>query len=213
MLTPAAIRAVKTWKYKPFVENGASVAVATDVEIEFPGGMSQNEIDVRNRYFPIEDECRKLIHDGKFEDAEEKCRQAVELSNELPKEVVLERSIALTMLAHAIYMQGRVAEAIPLYENALALDRGYLKADDADLATDYANLGRAYAKTGELSKADTLFAISVTTFEAAIKSLPSMKENYTARLKKTLNEYAFLKQSAGQSKAADDLRNEAAALQ
>jgi TonB family protein len=213
MLAPAAMQAVKEWKYKPFVEGGTAISVATDVEINFQGGMPQSETEIRNKYFPLEEECRKLIHDGNFTEAEQKCRQAVELSNQLPKEVVLERSGALTQLAHSIYLQGRFSDSIPIYQDALDLDKGYRKSNDADLASDYANLGRAYAKAGDLSRADPLFATSVSTFEAAILNLPSMKENYTARLRRTLNEYAALKESENQSQAAEDLRNKAASLQ
>lgn len=154
MLAPAAIEAVKQWKYKPFTENGNPAAVATDVDLEFPGGMSEKESDVRNKFFPVEQECRQLINAARYTDAEQKCRDAVALSDNLPREVVLERSDAKSLLANAIFLQHRFSEAIPLYEQALNLDKGYRKPDDADLATDYANLGRAYAMNGEPVKAD-----------------------------------------------------------
>ena len=179
MLAPAAIEAVKQWKYKPFAEKGNPSAVATDVELDFPGGMSENESDVRNRFFPIEKECRELVNAEKYTDAEQRCRQAVALSNELPSEVILERSDAKTLLANAIFLQHRFSEAISLYEQALELDKGYRKPDDADLASDYANLGRAYAMQGELPRADDLYSKAIATFRAAIEGLPSMYENYS----------------------------------
>ena len=193
MLAPAAIEAVKQWKYKPFTENGNPSAVATDVELDFPGGMSEKESNVRNKFFPMEKECRDLINSQKYTDAEQRCSQAVALSNELPSEVVLERSGAKTLLANAIFLQHRFSEAIPLYEEALELDKGYRKPDDADPASDYANLGRAYEMQGELAIADELYAKAIATFRAAIQSLPSMYENYSRRLQRTLNEYAQLK--------------------
>ena len=39
-----------------------------------------------------------------------------------------------------------------------------------------------YAMTGQLDKADGLYATAVSTFEAAIRDLPSMKENYAQQL-------------------------------
>ncbi len=209
LLMQAAIDAVKQWKFKPFLESETPVTVATDVEVDFPGGMSESESVVRSNYFHVEDECRTLIKDAKYVEAEPKCREAVEISNQLPKEVVLERSDALSMLANAIFSQRRFADAIPLYEQALELDKGYRKSDDADLASDYANLGRAYAVTGSLSKADGLYATAVATFRAAIKDLPSMSENYSRRLKRTLNEYAQVKDAEGQTEAASALRQQA----
>ena len=212
LLTQAAIEAVKQWKFKPFLERGTPVAVATDVELEFPGGMSQSESTVRHRYFRAEDECRSLVKSAKYVEAEPKCREAVEISNDLPQGVVLERSVALSMLANTIFSQRRFSEAIPLYEQAFELDRGYLKPDDADLASDYANLGRAYGVTGNLPKADEFFGKAVSTFRDAIKSLPSMSENYLVRLRRTLNEYAELKEAEGQTEAASSLRQQASEI-
>jgi len=57
--------------------------------------------------------------------------------------------------------------------------------------------------TGQL--ADGLYATAVSTFEASVLSvlnLPEMKENYTRRLKRSLNEYAQLKEAEGQNDAA-----------
>jgi TonB family protein len=212
ILVPSAVEAVKKWKYKPFSEGNVPIPVTTTVEIEYPGGMSQKESEVRSRYFPVADECRSLLKANKYADAERKCRQAVDISNELPTEVVLERSSARAFLANSIILQGRAGEAIPWYEEALALDKGYLKANDADLASDYANLGRAYGAIGDLAKADSLYSTAVSTFEGAIQNLPSMKENYTRRLKRTLLEYAELKDAQGEGEAAEKLRKKAAAL-
>jgi TonB family protein len=209
LLTQAAIDAVKQWKFKPFLEGETPIAVATDVELDFPVGMSESESATRDRYFQVEDECRSLVNGGNYVEGEPKCREAVEISNDLPKEVVLERSDALCMLANSIFLQRRFSEAIPVYEKALELDKGYRKPDDADLASDYANLGRAYGVTGDLVKADEFYATAVSTFRAAIKDLPSMSENYTRRLQKTLNEYAQLKDAEGQAEAASALRQQA----
>jgi tetratricopeptide (TPR) repeat protein len=85
----------------------------------------------------------------------------------------------------------------------------YREPDDADLATDYANLGRAYGVTGQLAKADELYATSVKTFRAAIVTLPEMKENYSRRLQRTLAEYAQVKDAEGQADVASNLRQQA----
>jgi TonB family protein len=212
LLVQAAIEAVKQWKFNSFLEGEKPIAVATDVELEFPGGMTESESAVRDRYFRVEDECRSLVKTAKYAEAEVKCREAVKISEDLPKEVVLERTDALSMLANAIFLQRRFSEAIPLYEKALEIDKGYRKPDDADLASEYANLGRAYGVTGNLAKADELYSLAVSTFKAAIKSLPSMYENYSRRLQRTLNEYAQLKEAEGQSEAASALRQEASQI-
>jgi TonB family protein len=212
VLQKAATDAVKQWKFTPFQEGQTPIAVATDVELDFPGGMSESEKSTRDKYFPAEEECRSLIEAGAYLDAEPKCRQAVEISNKLPKEVVPERSGALSLLANTIFLQGRFTEAVPLYEQALELDKGYFGRDDADLAIDFANLGRAYNAAGDLAKADEQYATAVSTFRAAIRKLPAMGENYSRRLQKTLNEYAQVKEAEGQTEAASTLRQQASEI-
>ena len=63
--------------------------------------------------------------------------------------------------------------------------------------------------TGDLSKADGFYATAVTTFENAIVNLPVMKDNYTQRLKRTLHEYAQLKDAEGEPDKAVELRKKA----
>ena len=118
MLASSAIEAAKKWKYKPFEVDKKPVQVTTDVELRFPGGMSEDESAVRNKFFPIENECRDLIAKAQYSAAEAKCREAVEISNRLPKEVILERSGARSLLANSIFLQRRQTESIPLYEEA-----------------------------------------------------------------------------------------------
>ena len=212
ILANAAVEAARQWTYKPFQVQGRPLQVATDIELEFPGGMSAEEGAVRSRFFPLEDKCRDLLDRREYSSAEATCRQAVQLSDQLPTDAVLERSSPRSLLGHSIYLQQRYTEAVPIYEEALKLDQGYLKSNDADLASDYWNLGRAFGKIGDLQKADDLFAKAVSTFEAAILNLPDMKENYTRRLKRCLNEYSQLKAARGDDQAADQLQKKAAAL-
>lgn len=212
MLVPSAIDAVRRWKYKPFEKDGKPIQVITEVELDFPKGMSDEESAVLREFFPTENDCRDLINKGQYIAAETKCREAVEISNRLPKEAVLERYGARSLLANSIFLQERYEESIPIYEEALKLDLGYLKPDDADLASNYWNLGRAYAMTQKFDKADELYARAVSAFEAAIRSLPEMKENYTQRLKRSLNEYAQVKEAEGQNEEAAELRKKADSL-
>ena len=209
LLFQAATDAVKQWKFRPFVNGKTPITVTTDIEVDFPGGLSESQSAVNQKYFGAEDGCRNLIQATKFAEAETKCREAVEISNQLPKDAVLERSGALSLLANDILSQRRFAESVPFYEQALELDQRYRKADDADLASEYENLGRAVALTGDLSKADQLYALAVSTFKMAIKDLPSMTEHYSRRLQRILNEYAEIKDAEQQKDAASDLRRQA----
>jgi TonB family protein len=212
LLLQAATDAVKQWKFSPFLDGKTPITVDTDIEVDFPGGSSEAESLINQKYFSAEDGCRTLTQASKFVEAEAKCREAVEISNQLPKDAVLECSGALSLLANDILSQRRFADSIPFYEQALALDKGYRKPDDADLASEYENLGRACAVTGDLSKSDQLYASAISTFRAAIKNLPSMSENYSRRLQRALNEYAQVKDAERQTDDATALRKKASEI-
>jgi TonB family protein len=208
-LIKPAVDAVNQWKYTPFMEDGKPIAVETEVEVYFP---AKKDLDARDRYVAGEKKCRGLLMAHQYAEADGSCGEAVKLSDKLPENFAAEHSRARTLLANAKFLERRFQEAIPLYEAALNIDKGRLKASDAELATDYANVGRAYAAAGDSAGADRLFATSVTTYEAAIQDAPLMKQKYTERLKRTLVEYAQLKQVEGQNETAQELRKKAAGL-
>ena len=209
LLSQAARDAIKQWKFDPFIENGYAIRVRTSIEVVFAGQMSQAEQASRQAFFPVDDECRQLVNEHIYSEAEKTCSQAIDLSNKLPSEAVLERSEVQSLLGHALLLQGKTEEALPHYQEALSLDQTMLKPNDADLASNYANLGRVYFRLGEFEKGDQLFSKAVETFEAAIVSLPQMKDNYARRLKNTLLEYAEFERAAGQNDAADALESKA----
>lgn len=212
LLVDAAIEAVKQWKYAPFLSGETPIKVSADVEIVFPGAPSTQEQAINRKYFDALNECEDLLKNSAYADAEPKCRVALNTSDLLPKTAVLERIHALAMLANAIFYQRRFSEALPLYKQSLAMAKSYDEPDDADLAGAHANLARAYAVTGDLSQADAEYAVAVSTFKAAIKRLPSMHENYSRRLLRTLKEFSQVKEAEGQTDAAADLRKQAAEI-
>jgi TonB family protein len=209
LLLQAATAAIKQWKFDPFIENGYPIRVRTSVEVVFPSQMSQAEQASRQAFFPIEEKCRQLLNETNYPEAEKTCADAVGLSNKLPSDAVLERSEAQSLLGHALFLQDKIDEALPHYQEALKLDQNFRQPNDADLATDYVNLGRAYFRLGDFEKGDQLYSKGVETFEAAIMNLPGMKDNYTPRLKNALLEYAQFNRAAGQTDAADALEAKA----
>ena len=215
MLAPAFVEAVKKWEYKPFTEDGRAIAVVTQVEWKVASpSYTKSEEKALQDYYPTFQTCYGLVRAGKDSDAEKRCSEAVALSDDLPANRIIERSSSRTFLAHALVGERRPNDAIQLYEKALEIYRGVEHSErDADFASDYANLARAYFLVGQLEKADPLYGRSVTIFEAAIVALPDMKENYTARLKSTLLEYAKLKDAKGEADSAKALEQQAAGLQ
>jgi tetratricopeptide (TPR) repeat protein len=154
-----------------------------------------------------------LAKEGRSVEAEKKCNEAVVLADQLPQNRVLERSSARTFLGHALFQQHRFAEALPLYQKAVEIRKNYENSgSDADFASENANLARVYAALGQFDKADDFYSNAVTIFGAAIVSLPTMKENYVARLKQVLLEYSKLKMDRGQQDEAAKLQEKAVQL-
>jgi len=215
MLTPAFVDAVKKWEYKPFIQDGHAIAVVTKVEWSVPSASRTNtEQKALKDYYPAFQTCYQMVHGGKNSDAEKKCSEAVALSDELPANRIIERSSSRTFLAHALIAEQRPDEAIPLYQKALEIRKGVEHSEsDADFASEHANLARAYFIVGQLDEADVLYEQSVTIFEATIVALPSMKDNYTARLRNALLEYAKVKNARGEADSAKALEQKAAGLQ
>ncbi len=214
MLAPSFIEAVKKWEYKPFLVNGQAIAVSTTVEwiVSTPKYSRAQERALQD-YYPVFDNCYKLVKEGSGVQAEKRCSEAVALADKLPENRVLERSDARNFLGHSLFQQHRFAEAAPQYEKAVDIRRSYENSDrDADFASENANLARDYAALGQLDKADDSYSKAATIFEAAIVNLPSMKENYTSRLKQVLLEYANLKVARGSEDEASKLRDRAAHL-
>jgi TonB family protein len=211
MLAPAFIEAVRKWEYAPFVEDGRATSVITRVEwkVDSPNYSKAQEKALQD-YYPAFRTCYDLVRKGNDSQAEPKCRQALSLSDQLPENRVLERSSAREFVGHVLYRQNKFAESVPFYEKAVEIRSTYEHSDsDADFASDNASLARAYAAVGKLSDSDTYYSRAVTVFKAAIADLPSMKDNYTARLKSTLLEYAKLKAAIGQTDEASRLEKEA----
>lgn len=211
MLAPAFVDAVKKWEYAPFLKDGKPSAVMTRVEwkVDSPNYTKSQEKALQE-YYPAFRSCYGLLRQAKDAEAEPKCRDALALSDQLPENRVLERSSAREFVGHVLYRQHKFAESVPLYEKAVEIRGATQHSDsDADFADDNASLARAYAAVGKLSESDTYYSRAVAIFKAAIADLPSMKDNYTARLKRTLLEYATVKKAIGQAAESARLEEEA----
>jgi TonB family protein len=214
VLQTACIEAVRKWKYKPFVENGQAVAVVTKVDCTFRApSYSSSEESALHDYYPVDNACTNLYSAKNYSDAETKCRAAVLLAEQLPADRMIERSTSYAFLAHTFLSEGKLDDAIPLYQKSLDAYRGVEHSErDADFATDHVNLARAYFLARQFDKADPLYARAIQIYEAAIVALPDMKENYAARMKRAILEYAKLKEVEGDSDAAKSLAEKAAAI-
>jgi hypothetical protein len=128
--------------------------VVTTVQWNVPSPTRTNtEQKALKDYYPAFQTCYQMVRD-RDSDAEEKCSEAVALSDELPTSRLIERSSSRTYLGHALMAERKPDEAIPLYQRALEIRKGVEHSQrDADFAGEHANLARAYFIVGQLDKA------------------------------------------------------------
>jgi len=88
LLVTAALDAVKKYRYKPYLIDGRAVPFITTVEVPFSVGIPKKDYDeqqsVNERYFKEADKCRALLKDKKSVEAEEVCKEALPIADQLP---------------------------------------------------------------------------------------------------------------------------------
>ena len=77
----------------------------------------------------------------------------------------LEKAKALKKQGIELYKQGRYTEAIPIFEEALAIDEKALGPDHPDVAKSLNNLAMVYQALGDYSKTEPLYKRSLVIFE------------------------------------------------
>lgn len=215
LLISAAIDAVKTWRYKPFLVDDKAVAVQTIVTVPFflDSVRIKKEIDASDRYFTCLDLCRKQMDDHQLELAEETCKRAVTLSSELDPGRTMERSDAYQLAGEALFGQSEFAEALEDYQQELRLRKDWGN-DSAGLADAQHDVANGLWRTGRTQEARQFFEKAESVYRRAIKNTRSavMQERYGVQLKRSLLDHAAMLRQTGETSRAELLEKEAAAL-
>ncbi len=112
-LAQAARDATKQWKYDSCLENGRPIRVKSYIEkLLFPGPMPKEQ-SAGQAILPVDEQCRQLVTEQNYSDAEEACSDAVYLSHKLAYDAVLERSTAQSSLGNALILRGKTGESLP----------------------------------------------------------------------------------------------------
>lgn len=222
LLVPAAVRAVKQWRYKPFTEDGKPVEAETTIEVPFSLGIPDAEYkkqqEINNQFFKQDDRCRGLVSSHNYEEAETACREGVALAEELPPERGLERSGAYAMLGWAFMGERKFPEALDYFQQEVRTDEKVRQPYDADRGYGYHNLALALLATGDLKGAVGYYQRSIKTLELAREHMPSagvgdrLKSKYASSLKAELQEYAKLLKATGDPEGAAAAEQQADSL-
>lgn len=184
MLAPAALQAIRKWRYKPFSANGKPVAVRTEIEISIPEKIDQTDVDnerkFQDTYWPNERAGREAMKNRDFATAEAKLNIARAAAEERGDSKWLELADVLSMLGSVKSQQNRFDEAETSYQDSLAIHEKHQRPDEAEVAGVQEQLGILYIRSGHPEKAETFLEESVHSYEARIEqvSMPEAKASY-----------------------------------
>lgn len=218
LLVTAAVDAVKKYRYKSYVADGKAVSFMTTVEVPFSVGIPKKEYDeeqsVNEKYFKEADKCRALLKDQKPVQAEEVCKAALPLAEQLPDGQGLTKVLAYESVGHALMAQRRFQEAFDYYTRSFNLAQTVVKETDAELGWAYRNLALANHGLGNLDKARELYGKAEKTLQLAYDNIgmEALKQRYKQGLKEILNYHAAAAEQAGATTETEELRKRLAAM-
>lgn len=184
MLAPAALEAVRKWKYKPFQVDGKTVAVQTDVEFSIPENVSLADIEQEQRfqeaYWQNERAGRSALDKQDLVTAEAKLQIARTAAEERVDEKWLELADVLSMLGTVKLEQNNFTAAEEFYKQSLAIHEKHQRPDEAEVAGAQLNLALLYFRMKQPEKSEPLLLQSVKTYEARIRAtdLPEPRAGY-----------------------------------
>lgn len=212
LLVTAALDAVKQRKYTPHMVDGKPTSFVTTVEIAFSVGIPKDEYDrqqaVSNKYFKLDDKCRGLLKATKWKDAEQTCREALPLADQLGDQQGLTKMGAYEHVGYALLTQQRYGDALEYYSRAFEFAQSSLKETDAELGYAYRNLAMANHGLRNLDKARELYGKAEKTLQLAHENIESedLKQRYEKSLKEILKYHLLAAEEAGAVSEAQDLR-------
>jgi hypothetical protein len=131
------------------------------------------------------------------------------MSDQLPRDAVLERSGARAWLGHALLFQRKSKEALAQYRQELELVQSVVKPMEAEVASAHRHLAMAHSLVGDAVQADQELGLAISIMEAAIINLPSERGRYEEQLRTILRERAHVKRQLGDEAAAVALEKKA----
>jgi TonB family protein len=212
LLITAAVDALKKRRYKPYLVNGKPVSFVSSVEIPFSLGVSQDEYELQqartDRYIEEENRCQTLLKFSLWKQAEEACKAAVPLVDQLADHQWLTKMGAYEHVGYALLAQQRYQEALKYYDRAFEFAKLSLEETDAELGYAYRNLGMAHHGLRNLDKARKLYRKAEATLQAAHENVKSadLKQRYEIALKEILKYHLLAAEEAGDAAEVQDVK-------
>lgn len=203
--------ALRQWRFKPFQVGERPSSVQVILEVKFPDPVKDEQDRIYQAYRSADLECQRQLETDPAS-AHRACADAVERTNALPADRVLERSHAVGNYAVSLMSAGRIREAIPQFRKALEIRTPRVGGPDADSADLLQIIGSLHQRLSEWAEAEGAFSRSITEYSGALERAPSMRELYLPRMKTALLRYASLKRALGDVAGAEAFEACAAVL-
>ena len=222
LLAPAAIDAVKQWRYTPFTVDGHPVAASFDVEVPFTLPRREGRDPEADRLASTAfdgqwEECQRLLGARRLPEAAAPCLALPDLAEKLPPDRQLERAHAHEAVGMLYFSRAAYAESLVAFQRALAVRQSVSRADDADLGMAYHAVAWGYRMAGNSIEARRNYEIAEATLRKSLGWVDTLEEKtassrelheefrqrYTRNLQTILSDFvAFLKQSGDTDAAA-----------
>lgn len=214
-LRPAAIAAVRQWRYRPFDEGAVVAVILVDFEEKVAPAWLRQDSVVQSKYFPAFDACGKVLHQpDNAEAAAQTCDAMLAIAKTFPDESYrhLEVMDAYEYDGRAALQAQRPEDAEKLFDIAAELARKYMKVSDAEYAYVFFWRAAALQTQGKIAPALADYETSEKSMRLAIDNIQDLKKQYRATLRTMLQRHAMLLRQQHQPEAASELENEAETL-
>jgi TonB family protein len=176
MLAPAAIEAVKQWKYRPFEKDGKPIVVKTDVEVSLPEHIDQEDAKREDKfqsvYWPAEREGEEALKRGDYDTARKKLLIARAAAAERGDSKWLELAGTIAAMGGTEFGAKNYPEAERLYKESLAMHEKHQQPDEAEVGGALQSLANVYMAQDEPDKAEPLLLRSVEIYKKRIETAP-----------------------------------------
>lgn len=181
----------------------------------------EDQQKLAQRFFAQEAECRGLLREGKWKEAEAACRASVRLADRFADYRELEKMGAYTSVGHALMGQERYREALDFYARAVEVSRPRLGETDAESGDMYLNIALAHHSLSELDAAREWYRKAAKTYRAAHSGVneaemaeegAEMKRRYVKSLRQVFVYHLRAAEEAGAEAEVKELKRQLAEL-
>lgn len=213
---------MKKRRYKAHTVDGKPVPFSTDVYISFPPGTLtpaqkqdyERQEDLARQYFKEDDNCRNLVGEQKWREAEESCKVIVRIADQFSGRS-LEKMGAYELFGYVLRGQKRYQEALEYFNRALDAVKLNLTEKNAELGHIYGDIAITHHLMRDLDKARELYRRAERIYQIAHAEMgrgdpdeesEKLRQNYMKSLKRLLEYHLIAAQDAGATSEVEEIR-------